>query len=266
MAAIAPQFPVPLPPWARFVLRVGPIVVGYLASRFDHNSEAVAEQLTWRRCQMVWQRIAPTGYTEDKAICTFDLINITGGDVDNTWTDADFVACEGKLASMWTAFSSSYTENTVLDQFRWYKMQFESSGSTRPFVPPGPPVRVLEVNSAGTSTEGFNQALQVAISVTEKTPLARHWGRFYLPAPKASAVDEQGRLPSTFQDAVANAVGTCYQGLADLEFYPVVPMTQFEGQQARMLLGVNKIQVDDIPDVIRSRRPSSVKTRQIRPV
>jgi len=45
-----------------------------------------------------------------------------------------------------------------------------------------------------------------------------------------------------------------------------VPTTQVNGVASRQLLGIAKIQVDNVPDVVRRRRPRTTTYRKVLPV
>jgi hypothetical protein len=107
---------------------------------------------------------------------------------------------------------------------------------------------------------------QVALSVTERTSIPKHWGRFYLPGFQAQAMETAtgtGRWGSTTQATVANATATLYEDLASSGLVPVVVQVQRDKVYAPALNTVTEIVVDDIPDVIRRRRPKQVISRAI---
>jgi hypothetical protein len=62
-------------------------------------------------------------------------------------------------------------------------------------------------------------------------------------------------------DNVLAAADTLYEAWAAAELFAVVPVSQVNKAPYRALLGVRQLQVDDIPDIQRRRRPRQVKTR-----
>jgi hypothetical protein len=103
--------------------------------------------------------------------------------------------------------------------------------------------------------------------VTEKTPVAKHWGRFYMPGMSASNLEAAGaRWSDAMVDAAALSMSTLAQDLADDHIHLVVPVTQIDKIATRTLFGVSAVQVDDIPDVVRRRRPVSVSYRKVYPL
>lgn len=221
---------------------------------------AIGTTIGWRRMNATFTRTTPSGTTEDAAICTFDFLNMTAGVPDDTWTTGDFTAVESAADTMWTAIAGGLSPKLTLTSYRWYRKTFAPANSTyesgkpRYFNDSGPPVRVQTKSIVGTGGGTQQVPWQVSISVTEKTPLAAHWGRWYIPLPGMSNFDLFGRIasPSFF----VTPAGVFYNACADADLHPVVP-----AGKARGLLSVTKLQVDDIPDVQRSRRARTTLVR-----
>jgi hypothetical protein len=56
-----------------------------------------------------------------------------------------------------------------------------------------------------------------------------------------------------------------YSALATAELFPVVAVTQVDKAPSRGLLTIDKVTIDDIPDVIRRRRPRNTVYRKTLP-
>jgi hypothetical protein len=67
------------------------------------------------------------------------------------------------------------------------------------------------------------------------------------------------------QNAMATAAGALYSGMAGSDFQIVVPILQVDKIPNRSLVGVSSIQVDDVPDIIRRRRPRNPLLRVVKP-
>jgi len=221
---------------------------GYL-SLFDETDEQ--GQLEWRRLHLVYNRTSPTGTTEDVALCTFDLVNFTDGEVDPTWTSGDYTAAEALFNTWWTSMKALAPTGIILKEYRWYRAAFGEQS--------GPPQRVTTVNVAGTVAATTTTAFQIAMSVTELTCLPRSWGRFYHPGVNDAQLDNYGRWLSTAIDGVADYTEILYNGLYAAQLVPCVP-----SEAAQTLLNVQAIQVDDIPDVVRRRRAKMTLLRDKR--
>jgi hypothetical protein len=194
-----------------------------------------------RRCQLIFNR-EPAGSTEDVATTHMDFMNVTGGEPDDTWVDADFTTLETAISTWWTAVKTHCHTTTKLAQYRWYRIG--------PGVfPPNPPVKITTFTPVpGTGTDAMPP--QVAASITLKPPARKQWGRIYIPGLSiASATSGTGRIVSTAQNNFANATDTLHGTAAAADFIPVV-----YSKTRSKAFAIESLQVDDLFDVIRSRR------------
>lgn len=253
--------PAPLPVWAKALLQIAPLVSGYLYDVLTYANEAPSV-MQWRKLMVKAHITAGTPAAADDAWCSWDLINITGGNVDNSWTTADYAACEARFDTFWTAYKPNFASWATISEYRWYVREFTPIGPGNPFKDSGPPARVTAKAIAGTATSGAIP--QASTTITEKTPWPHHWGRTYLPF-FANQNIANGRLTTAVVDTLATAAQTLYAGLATDEFFPVVPVTSIKKDPARALVAVTNVQVDDVPDVVRRRRPRNVLYRKVLP-
>lgn len=223
--------------------------------RQEFLSEGETDQevptLTIRRLQVVHQLAASVGAGEDVRITTHDYINLTGGAPDSTWTDADYLVVENAMDNFWTALSSLRAHCNVV-QYRWYQIV---PGETRTGVP-----RRVVTKSMGTSGGSVLPA-QVAVTVTERTGLRNHWGRFYIPAPSTTILTAHGRISAASCATIAGAAETMYDSIV-ANSATIVPVVY--SRRLRGALRVREVQVDDIPDVQRSRRLEVPQIRERR--
>jgi hypothetical protein len=156
-----------------------------------------------------------------------------------------------------------------LIEYRYYRMRFNAEDpgpagmpaiKPKPFQLTGPPVNITPSVKAGTNV--VQSPYQVAATVTFRTPFPKHWGRIYLPT-FSGTLTNFGRIGPTAQTNIANAAFDLQDDLQAAGFLVVVPMTQMAKQKFHGLLGVTKVVVDDIPDVIRRRRPKMAAIRQV---
>lgn len=208
------------------------------------------------RLHVVWSR--PTTLTDDVVITTFDF-----GVVGSTWPEAaprNYETCETALDAWWNALRVYYSNEHVLGEFRWYR----EDDDTPPW---GPPARVTTRNVPGTS--GANcLPPQVAVTCTERTSnqSRKHWGRFYMPAPAVNGLpgdvlQPDGRISSGFMTLLADRTKTMYDALSASGLQPIV-RCKIDGLPVSA--EIQEIAVDDIFDVMRSRRYSHVGSRQVR--
>lgn len=221
---------------------------------------------------MVWEfttNIDPA----DRYVNTFDVVNITNGAVDNSWTAQDLDDLHAGLMLLVTAVRAQMSQGMRIKEIRYYQMYFNPiipvderppDWKDDPYGHSGPPVRVTAINGAG-DVAGFSLPPQVAVSVTEKTAYPRHWGRTYLPPLHVNAVAASGYISAQVVANIADGVSNMFASLHQDELYPVVPVVQVDKEPFRGLLTVNEIQVDNVFDVIRRRRSATTTQRVTRP-
>lgn len=222
-----------------------------------------------RKLQVKWSR-APGGRVEDTDVCTFHFLKVVSGTPSNDWSSGtEYSAVESAFNTYWGTLKDDYPSYIHLDQYRWYKdgpAFWHQIGGSGPFVPIGdnPSVRITEVDTAGTGSVTNMLPPQVAWSVTEITSSRRHWGRFYLPAAGATRLDSTGLLSSVELGGSLTASVTFYNACRAANAIPVVfsiakPDRATAGGGELPAVGavayeVTSLQMDDICDVIRSRR------------
>lgn len=103
--------------------------------------------------------------------------------------------------------------------------------------------------SVGGSAVGGALPPQIAVSVTLKTAVRKNWGRWYLPSIATSRITNKGRLDQTYGQLVADQTLDLAARAPDsttvLTVWSPTERTRHDPQT---------VQVDDIMDVIRSRR------------
>lgn len=262
---LTPALPTPLVKWSRYLIRG--IAEGFTLLTGLNEFAPVADDpadIEWRYAVLRFQRPTPAGAVEDYAQIGINLVNITGGDIDTSWTSGDYTTCDGHFTEWWNTIKSQIQADHKLVDVRYYRRYFATPMTPeKRFGDSGPPEHILTVNSNGTSVT-LPLPFQVAMSVTFKTAVPRHWGRVYMPGlPQSAADDGYGRWDVGSRTAVANAFAELMDDLGGSEFFPVVPVTQVSKVLVPGLLGVTSVQVDDIPDVIRRRRARTTLVRYV---
>jgi len=205
-----------------------------------------------RRAQLVFSRTAPSGYSEDTATTHFDFVNYTGGNPDDSWITSDFTTLETAITTWWTAIKPLLNVNCTFREIRWYR---KGPG----VVKPNPAARVTPVGVAATGA-GSVMPPQVAISITFKTGLRKRWGRTYLPDINGTQFTTDGRVLSASCDTICTATNVLATSAASSDFIPVVYSPTVGKAYAW-----EQVQVDNIFDVIRSRRWDSTTYRKTLP-
>lgn len=239
----------------------------YLLDLTDDDNDVA--DLAWVRAVVRYQRATPAGTSEDYAQFKLDLLNITSGAVDTSWTSGDFTAVTTAITTFLNGLPSFMSPSHTAKEIRYYGMRFNESDpgpvpgdpkAQRPFAQSGPPIAIATLSIPGTASGTF-WPYQVAMSVTFRTPWPKHWGRIYLPGIIAS-LTSSGRWGSATQ-TIANLAFDLQDDLAAAGFLLTVPVAQVEKQRLHALLPVSQVVVDDIPDVIRRRRPKQAAVRSI---
>lgn len=239
----------------------------------DFSGTFELRKLQWRISR------APSGGTvEDQDVMTFHFIKATGG-TPGAWVDGtDLPIVETAVSTFWTALVGDYPAFMHSDQYRWYKdgpAFWELSGDGTHYVPitPNPAIRVTEIDIAGTGSDSHYNPPQDAMTVTEKTSTRTAWGRFYLPFIRQTNTDAVGRIATAYCDTIAAGVVTMYNTCRTANVVPVVfsvakperpkkPSGTLPAQAA-IAYEIASVQVDNLVDIIRSRRYSGATYRKV---
>lgn len=222
-----------------------------------------------RKLEVQWTRDVSGAPLDDRAICTFHLLNLTAGAPDPTWITGDFTAIEARFDTWWTAIKTLYEPRVKLVEYVWRRdgPSFKPHGAEF-----SPVVRRVARSVAGTGGGAVSMLPpQVALTVTERTAakftaedvegvgdqLRNRWGRFYLPNVAGDQVVD-GRPATACRTTVATATGVLYNGLRTDQFIPVMYSPTTGNSWS-----VDEIAVDDIFDVQRSRRWRNVINRSV---
>lgn len=205
-----------------------------------------------RRASIVFDRSAYSP-ADDDMTCHFDFLNVTGGAPDDTWTTGDFTTLEALLMTWWAGLKQYVDPKTKLREIRWYR---HGPG----VVAPNPVERtyLAPAGENGTGTAGLGIP-QVACSITFRTSVRRSWGRTYLPY-NGKQPNTQGRLNIADVDAISTTTAALVTSAASADFRLVVTSIPLSAA-----LNVERIEVDDVLDVIRRRRWKHTGYRKILP-
>lgn len=225
----------------------------YIAERRRQLENAAWDERPARRVAIIWRRTMPGN--EDQVQTGFHLLNWTDGNVDATWTDGDYAAARDAILTWWGSIKHLYPNYYVLDAIRFYK------APTQPGTEQPAAKKFEGLNVIGTGSSGSMLPPQVATTITLRTALRRNWGRMYLPA-GIGGMQTEGRLGSTHRELFANSTATMFATLT-AEPPSLVPVVYSPRQQA--FFGIEAIAVDDVFDVIRSRRYRAPLARSVRP-
>jgi hypothetical protein len=247
---------VPISLFVRFAIMTSAAVYANwdtISGLFDRAVSNASSPIYGYYCQHVFQMKDSGGGFSDKERGMFGVhyVNTTGGDLDTTWTTADFTAVETAVQTFWSAIAAQISTDFRLYEHRWYPFG--------PGVhPPNPPSRITTLGTPIVGTGGAVSPHQLACTVTLRTPVRRHWGRIYLPVGLFTSV-AGGQGNTAVVDAIANGARTMF--LSPSTSQGVVPIVW--DRQRHAALGVTAIEVDSVPDIIRRRRPKVASYKKI---
>lgn len=181
---------------------------------------------------------------EDAALCNLHLVNYTGGDLDSTWTPADFAAAEARLLTFFNTMKAYTTAHHRIYRLYWYAY---GDG-----IASGPPARITDVNIDGTAS-GTALPYQCATVLTLRTAVPRHRGRIYWPGLTAAELEIEGQLSLTYTTNFLNAWNALLSGLY-ADDLPIIVWDRAHGA----IQSVTSGHVDSIVDIQRRRRANTI--------
>jgi hypothetical protein len=217
-----------------------------------------------RRVQLEFTVTGPAVVDEDVRVVTFHHVKLTGGVPSSDWLAADFNALVTAYQDWWQLLKVWYSSGLIYDAIKIYK-----AGPN--IVPPQPPVFSYDTVALPGTGGPNSHPPQVALSVTERAGQKKNWGRFYLPSPATasstsiSSSTAAGRPSTQFMTLVADATDALYETCLGVNLPHVVyrPLLEegrpHEGntvlpERPANAQTVDTLQVDDVYDVMRSRR------------
>jgi hypothetical protein len=228
-----------------------------------------------RKLTMSWSRTPTSGVVQDVDMCTFHFLNLTAGAPDATWTTADYTAVESAMDAMWASLAIRYVPEIKLVEYSWRA----DGPAFKPFgAALSPTLRITPRSVAGSATGETILPPQCAISVTEvteahfdvsgvgvpgdapgtgRTQRRNRWGRFYLPPASTVALND-GRWSTGYCGLVSGYGKTAYYACVAAGLIPVMYSPTTGNSWS-----ITEVHVDDIVDVIRSRRYVTPLTRAV---
>jgi len=205
---------------------------------------------------IVFSRTAASGIVEDFAVTRLALTRVLLNDGCELLDDSEMAAAESPLNTWWGSLKVLVSTHWTLSKYVWHAYEGLSTS-------PGPARRTTTVNVAATGSGTNTMPDQVATSVTFKTAYPRHWGRMYLPPLTVDRYTQYGRLSTASCDAIGSYYETLLESLdtVDVGGTGVTPIVR--SSSGGGLLSIDKVQVDDTPDVIRSRRVEQTTYRKV---
>lgn len=180
--------------------------------------------------------------------------NLTGDDdrmtswFFNTGANSDAEDdCEAAFDAAWTALKPAYHPTCILSEYRWY---FSAT-----LVPRGAPWgdadRTIDRNVPGTSpSPALPPQCSIVVSYLRPSPLRRHGGRNYLPAPDTNQLTGAGRISAASIGAFADRMETFLEACVAVGYQPIT-IARVQGVDTALI--VPTLRVDDVVDTQRRR-------------
>jgi hypothetical protein len=251
---------------------VGWMTIEYIYDQMNHAPTAAdgPPADVWKKFVAKWEDTTSVD-TGDDQFMSFEIVKYRAdGSVDPDWDEDDYVDVKDQLSPLLevvaghtvarlrctqlAAYSRAYAPYTDYDPERYYKH----------FVDAGEPAWVFPMAWSGAGAG--NTPPQVAVSMTEETAQRAHWGRTYLPTPAGAYITAAGRLATAYVDAVTNEFFARYNNMQSIDKVPVIAGTMANRVPAHVLMSVDGIRCDDVPDIIRRRRFKHATYHRILPV
>lgn len=216
------------------------------------SSATIGSGIGVRRVSLLYDRTALDA-SLDPSYCHFDWLNITSGAPDDTWITSDYTTLETLVKTFDAAITPYRPAGVVLTTLIWHRV---GSGIGTPN--PAERTTVLASPQVG-SLSGSCSPQQIASSLTFRTGVRKSWGRTYLPV-MSPVPGSSPYLSTAAVDAIANNANAMVTGAATADFNLVVVSKPLASS-----LNVEHVEVDNVLDVIRRRRPKKSTYRKILP-
>lgn len=233
----------------------------------DHDAD-VGDQsglLGASRVTLKWNRIVPSGLSEDQSMTKFWFAKIAGPDFSQI-PIAELSTIEGFLNTFITNVTTVIHGDYQLVEYAWHQFD-ENSPRTDdrvlgpgngPGQKPGPAVRVTSKAVFGGGA-GVRLPDQVTMNVTLRTASRRHWGRSCFPGMVSTELQNQyGRWKSTDVDLWATQVDVLHNSSQTAGYQLGV-----WSQSHPAFLTPKTIEADDVPDIQRRRRAKRTGYRKL---
>lgn len=194
--------------------------------------------------------------TTHEDVATFALhftVNAGVSPATDTALDAaDAAVVETALGTFYTSLKTKISDSWTLRDYTWRNFGASFPRDVNGVTKYSPVWRTTTVGVLGTAS-GQRLPDQTAATVTWMTSSRQHWGRVYVPALTVTALTTYGKLTqATYVDNVCTYFHTLFNDLNDnaRSINAVVWSPKY-----RAALSIRELQMDNVADVIRSRRP-----------
>lgn len=224
------------------------------------------ELLGCSRASLKWTRTVPSALREDVAMTSIWVAKTVGGNLWSMIPLAELASLETALFLFNSALASMQENGWTLAEIAWHQVNEHTprtapdptTGAPGTGQKMGPATRTTIAGVAGT-VSGTRLPDQVAETITLRTVGRRHWGRLYIPGLSANSLQtDYGRWLAFTVDSVATAFNSLHDTWQTAG-YQIGVWSQLHPA----FLTVKQIECDDVPDIVRRRRPKQTGYRKI---
>lgn len=223
------------------------------ASKFsDTVVEEAVGSFSVSRATLKYARSTPSGTQEDFAQFGLHMAVHVGAGSFVALTDTQKADAETDIDTLNSAIAGLQSNGMTWTELVWHDVTVGDQ-----FYGPADRIALRSVNGAAATARNPDQ---IAVSVTFRTSSRRHWGRVYLPGMNRNVFDPTyGRVSNASCDTLAAAFRTF--ALA-LEANTALTQLLVYSHAHQAVMSIDEISVDNVPDVIRSRRPKEQSYRK----
>jgi hypothetical protein len=238
---------------------------GYWATQArDFDSVLTDSALAVVGCSRVtlkWKRTVPTGLSEDLMMCTLSIAKDVGGHLYGYVPLIELAPIETLLDGFMTTVKAQQHSSITLVEYSWHVLtQNSPRDKTGRGQKAGPAVRVTTKSTPGTASVGRSPD-QLATNLTIRTASRKHWGRIALPGIDIGKWDPaSGRLLNSSIDLLSGAFDGLHNNLVTAGYRLGV-----WSQLHPTFMTASQLEVDDVPDIQRRRRPKRRNYAKIYP-
>lgn len=199
----------------------------------------------YSRLSLIFGRAQPSGGREDNMQIDFSIALNAGGGLISSLSSTDMANAEADVDTWFTTMKTRLVNEVTLLRYDWRHL----NGYGHKFTPIA---RTTTKNVVGTDAS-VSIPYQDAETCTFRTASRRHWGRIYFPGLTTAWLTNNGLLSTSACVALLNATdtlkgsleshaGSLLLGVGSSKFYGFLTLIQME--------------VDNVPDIQRRRRPN----------
>lgn len=209
---------------------------------------------------LTWTRTVSAGLREDIAETAFHFSTNAGpGAPCSPLNSATMASIEGFLGSWWSAVRTVVSNGFTLRDYSWRQFKASNPVGISGAVKYDPVSRLTSVANVGADT-GSRLPDQVSATISQHTASRRHWGRSYIPGVTINGLSASyGHLSTAYVTNLADNTRTMFNQCAGLA---AITNPVIWSPTKRGIMSINKLDVDDVADVIRRRRAKQPVTRK----